>query len=140
MDDKGEVKCIKFSIGNKILAVQRTPKSVVRPNFKLHIYASCTGIVLHAFSIFLSIDVLKCIVLKCVQWHILFRLIAHFISGPTILVFHDLYYCYCTELMSLPLQDFINFIPDFPHIEFSHECKVLQQALVTVSTLQTVQL
>uniref|UniRef100_A0A8C7LNE7 Regulator of MON1-CCZ1 n=1 Tax=Oncorhynchus kisutch TaxID=8019 RepID=A0A8C7LNE7_ONCKI len=29
MDDKGEVKCIKFSIGNKILAVQRTPKSVV---------------------------------------------------------------------------------------------------------------
>ncbi|KAL2085433.1 hypothetical protein ACEWY4_018753 [Coilia grayii] len=47
MDDKGEVKCIKFSIGNKILAVQRTTKSV----------------------------------------------------------------------------DFINFIPDFPHIEFSHECK-----------------
>ncbi|XP_012679166.1 regulator of MON1-CCZ1 complex [Clupea harengus] len=47
MDDKGEVKCIKFSLGNKILAVQRTPKSV----------------------------------------------------------------------------DFINFIPDFPHIEFSHECK-----------------
>lgn len=30
MEDKGEVKCIKFSIGNKILAVQRTPKSVVR--------------------------------------------------------------------------------------------------------------
>lgn len=29
MDDKGEVKCIKFSIGNKILAVQRTTKSVV---------------------------------------------------------------------------------------------------------------
>lgn len=29
MDDKGEVKCIKFSIGNKILAVQRTSKSVV---------------------------------------------------------------------------------------------------------------
>lgn len=29
MDDKGEVKCIKFSIGNKILAVQRTLKSVV---------------------------------------------------------------------------------------------------------------
>lgn len=29
MDDKGEVKCIKFSIGNKILAVQRTAKSVV---------------------------------------------------------------------------------------------------------------
>lgn len=29
MDDKGEVKCIKFSIGNKILAVQRTIKSVV---------------------------------------------------------------------------------------------------------------
>uniref|UniRef100_W5L9D5 Regulator of MON1-CCZ1 n=1 Tax=Astyanax mexicanus TaxID=7994 RepID=W5L9D5_ASTMX len=47
MDDKGEVKCIKFSLGNKILAVQRTPKSV----------------------------------------------------------------------------DFTNFIPDFPHLEFSHECK-----------------
>uniref|UniRef100_A0AAR2M047 Mic1 domain-containing protein n=1 Tax=Pygocentrus nattereri TaxID=42514 RepID=A0AAR2M047_PYGNA len=47
MDDKGEVKCIKFSLGNKILAVQRTPKSV----------------------------------------------------------------------------DFINFIPDYPHLEFSHECK-----------------
>lgn len=29
MDNKGEVKCIKFSLGNKILAVQRTPKSVV---------------------------------------------------------------------------------------------------------------
>lgn len=29
MDDKGEVKCIKFSLGNKILAVQRTSKSVV---------------------------------------------------------------------------------------------------------------
>ncbi len=29
MDDKGEVKCIKFSLGNKILAVQRTTKSVV---------------------------------------------------------------------------------------------------------------
>lgn len=29
MEDKGEVKCIKFSIGNKILAVQRTLKSVV---------------------------------------------------------------------------------------------------------------
>uniref|UniRef100_A0A3Q3F858 Regulator of MON1-CCZ1 n=1 Tax=Kryptolebias marmoratus TaxID=37003 RepID=A0A3Q3F858_KRYMA len=27
MDDKGEVKCIKFSIGNKILAVQRTAKT-----------------------------------------------------------------------------------------------------------------
>ncbi|KTF88359.1 hypothetical protein cypCar_00037525 [Cyprinus carpio] len=49
MDDKGEVKCIKFSLGNKILAVQRTTKSV----------------------------------------------------------------------------DFINFIPDYPHLEFSHECKVL---------------
>lgn len=47
MDDKGEVKCIKFSIGNKILAVQRTPKSV----------------------------------------------------------------------------DFINFMPDYPHLEFSQECK-----------------
>lgn len=47
MDDKGEVKCIKFSIGNKILAVQRTPKSV----------------------------------------------------------------------------DFINFIPEYPHLEFSQECK-----------------
>uniref|UniRef100_A0A8D0DE20 Regulator of MON1-CCZ1 n=1 Tax=Sander lucioperca TaxID=283035 RepID=A0A8D0DE20_SANLU len=30
MDDKGEVKCIKFSIGNKILAVQRTLKSVTK--------------------------------------------------------------------------------------------------------------
>uniref|UniRef100_A0A667ZDY8 Regulator of MON1-CCZ1 n=1 Tax=Myripristis murdjan TaxID=586833 RepID=A0A667ZDY8_9TELE len=29
MDDKGEVKCIKFSIGNKILAVQRTSKAVM---------------------------------------------------------------------------------------------------------------
>uniref|UniRef100_A0A3Q2XJC7 Regulator of MON1-CCZ1 n=1 Tax=Hippocampus comes TaxID=109280 RepID=A0A3Q2XJC7_HIPCM len=48
MEDKGEVKCIKFSIGNKILAVQRTSKSV----------------------------------------------------------------------------DFINFIPDYPHTEFTHECKV----------------
>ncbi|MED6254684.1 Regulator of MON1-CCZ1 complex [Ilyodon furcidens] len=47
MDDKGEVKCIKFSIGNKILAVQRTLKSV----------------------------------------------------------------------------DFINFIPDYPHTEFTQECK-----------------
>ncbi|XP_027017910.2 regulator of MON1-CCZ1 complex [Tachysurus fulvidraco] len=47
MDDKGEVKCIKFSLGNKILAVQRTPKTV----------------------------------------------------------------------------DFMNFIPDLPHLEFSHECK-----------------
>ncbi|KAG8442188.1 hypothetical protein GDO86_011112 [Hymenochirus boettgeri] len=28
MEDKGEVKCIKFSLGNKILAVQRTIKSV----------------------------------------------------------------------------------------------------------------
>ncbi|KAJ0059836.1 hypothetical protein NL108_013759 [Boleophthalmus pectinirostris] len=45
--DKGEVKCIKFSLGNKILAVQRTCKSV----------------------------------------------------------------------------DFINFIPDYPHTEFSQECK-----------------
>ncbi|KAM9331635.1 LOW QUALITY PROTEIN: regulator of MON1-CCZ1 complex [Pholidichthys leucotaenia] len=33
MDDKGEVKCIKFSIGNKILAVQRTSKSVDFINF-----------------------------------------------------------------------------------------------------------
>uniref|UniRef100_A0A671NPD9 Uncharacterized protein n=1 Tax=Sinocyclocheilus anshuiensis TaxID=1608454 RepID=A0A671NPD9_9TELE len=32
MDDKGEVKCIKFSSGNKILAVQRTTKSVVLPD------------------------------------------------------------------------------------------------------------
>ncbi|XP_061569580.1 regulator of MON1-CCZ1 complex [Cololabis saira] len=47
MEDKGEVKCIKFSIGNKILAVQRTLKSV----------------------------------------------------------------------------DFINFIPDYPHTEFTQECK-----------------
>ncbi|CAL1596372.1 unnamed protein product [Knipowitschia caucasica] len=47
MEDKGEVKCIKFSLGNKILAVQRSCKSV----------------------------------------------------------------------------DFINFIPEFPHTEFSQECK-----------------
>ncbi|XP_056290628.1 regulator of MON1-CCZ1 complex [Pseudoliparis swirei] len=47
MEDRGEVKCIKFSIGNKILAVQRTLKSV----------------------------------------------------------------------------DFINFIPDYPHTEFTQECK-----------------
>ncbi|XP_041102073.1 regulator of MON1-CCZ1 complex-like isoform X2 [Polyodon spathula] len=33
MDDKGEVKCIKFSFGNKILAVQRTAKSVEFINF-----------------------------------------------------------------------------------------------------------
>ncbi|MBN3310937.1 RMC1 protein, partial [Amia calva] len=33
MDDKGEVKCIKFSLGNKILAVQRTSKSVEFINF-----------------------------------------------------------------------------------------------------------
>uniref|UniRef100_A0A8C6XEL0 Regulator of MON1-CCZ1 n=1 Tax=Naja naja TaxID=35670 RepID=A0A8C6XEL0_NAJNA len=31
MEDKGEVKCIKFSLGNKILAVQRTLKCVVLP-------------------------------------------------------------------------------------------------------------
>jgi hypothetical protein len=34
MDDKGEVKCIKFSLENKILAVQRTSKTVVRHIFK----------------------------------------------------------------------------------------------------------
>ncbi|NXT22650.1 RMC1 protein, partial [Syrrhaptes paradoxus] len=33
MEDKGEVKCIKFSLGNKILAVQRTLKSVEFLNF-----------------------------------------------------------------------------------------------------------
>lgn len=33
MEDRGEVKCIKFSLGNKILAVQRTPKSVDFKNF-----------------------------------------------------------------------------------------------------------
>ncbi|XP_077208716.1 regulator of MON1-CCZ1 complex isoform X3 [Paroedura picta] len=33
MEDKGEVKCIKFSLGNKILAVQRTQKSVDFLNF-----------------------------------------------------------------------------------------------------------
>ncbi|XP_053715095.1 regulator of MON1-CCZ1 complex [Synchiropus splendidus] len=33
MDDRGEVKCIKFSIGNKILAVQRSSKSVDFINF-----------------------------------------------------------------------------------------------------------
>ncbi|XP_071026156.1 regulator of MON1-CCZ1 complex [Oncorhynchus clarkii lewisi] len=54
MDDKGEVKCIKFSIGNKILAVQRTPKSV----------------------------------------------------------------------------DFINFIPDYPHLEFSQECKMKNASIL----------
>uniref|UniRef100_A0A8C9RT25 Regulator of MON1-CCZ1 n=1 Tax=Scleropages formosus TaxID=113540 RepID=A0A8C9RT25_SCLFO len=32
MEDKGEVKCIKFSYENKILAVQRSPKSVVLPD------------------------------------------------------------------------------------------------------------
>lgn len=36
MDDKGEVKCIKFSIGNKILAVQRTSKSVVSQEHKIN--------------------------------------------------------------------------------------------------------
>ncbi|XP_026882719.2 regulator of MON1-CCZ1 complex isoform X1 [Electrophorus electricus] len=54
MEDKGEVKCIKFSLGNKILAVQRNLKSV----------------------------------------------------------------------------DFITFIPDFPHLEFSHECKQTKNASV----------
>ncbi|KAK3571656.1 hypothetical protein QTP86_015978 [Hemibagrus guttatus] len=54
MDDKGEVKCIKFSLGNKILAVQRTPKTV----------------------------------------------------------------------------DFINFIPDLPHLEFSHECKTKNSSVL----------
>ncbi|XP_051878697.1 regulator of MON1-CCZ1 complex isoform X2 [Pristis pectinata] len=33
MEDKGEVKCIKFSFGNKILAVQRTQKAVDFINF-----------------------------------------------------------------------------------------------------------
>ncbi|KAG8133527.1 hypothetical protein E2320_011332 [Naja naja] len=33
MEDKGEVKCIKFSLGNKILAVQRTLKCVDFLNF-----------------------------------------------------------------------------------------------------------
>uniref|UniRef100_A0A7N4P142 Regulator of MON1-CCZ1 n=1 Tax=Sarcophilus harrisii TaxID=9305 RepID=A0A7N4P142_SARHA len=33
MEDKGEVKCIKFSLGNKILAVQRTAKTVDFLNF-----------------------------------------------------------------------------------------------------------
>ncbi|XP_067146732.1 regulator of MON1-CCZ1 complex isoform X2 [Apteryx mantelli] len=33
MEDKGEVKCIKFSLGNKILAVQRTLKNVDFLNF-----------------------------------------------------------------------------------------------------------
>ncbi|XP_021120810.1 uncharacterized protein C18orf8 homolog isoform X4 [Heterocephalus glaber] len=33
MDDKGEVKCIKFSLENKILAVQRTSKTVDFCNF-----------------------------------------------------------------------------------------------------------
>ncbi|KAA0704735.1 hypothetical protein E1301_Tti000950 [Triplophysa tibetana] len=54
MEDKGEVKCIKFSLGNKILAVQRTLKSV----------------------------------------------------------------------------DFKNFIPDYPHLEFSHECKTKNASIL----------
>ncbi|XP_069778713.1 regulator of MON1-CCZ1 complex isoform X3 [Narcine bancroftii] len=33
MEDRGEVKCIKFSLGNKILAVQRTSKAVDFINF-----------------------------------------------------------------------------------------------------------
>ncbi|XP_078723047.1 regulator of MON1-CCZ1 complex isoform X2 [Lampetra fluviatilis] len=33
LEDKGEIKSIKFSVGNKILAVQRTPKSVEFINF-----------------------------------------------------------------------------------------------------------
>ncbi|KAM7125807.1 regulator of MON1-CCZ1 complex isoform 1-T1 [Molossus nigricans] len=33
MEDKGEVKCIKFSLENKILAVQRTSKTVEFSNF-----------------------------------------------------------------------------------------------------------
>lgn len=37
MEDKGEVKCIKFSLENKILAVQRTSKTVVRYIFKYNI-------------------------------------------------------------------------------------------------------
>ena len=37
MEDKGEVKCIKFSLENKILAVQRTSKTVVRYVFKCSI-------------------------------------------------------------------------------------------------------
>lgn len=37
MEDKGEVKCIKFSLENKILAVQRTSKTVVRRIFKYSI-------------------------------------------------------------------------------------------------------
>uniref|UniRef100_A0A7N4Q1L8 Regulator of MON1-CCZ1 n=1 Tax=Sarcophilus harrisii TaxID=9305 RepID=A0A7N4Q1L8_SARHA len=51
MEDKGEVKCIKFSLGNKILAVQRTAKTV----------------------------------------------------------------------------DFLNFLPDCPHLEYTQECKVLPE-------------
>uniref|UniRef100_G3N758 Regulator of MON1-CCZ1 n=1 Tax=Gasterosteus aculeatus aculeatus TaxID=481459 RepID=G3N758_GASAC len=43
MDDKGEVKCIKFSIGNKILAVQRTLKSVVCVNARYTKNASVLG-------------------------------------------------------------------------------------------------
>ncbi|XP_069324619.1 regulator of MON1-CCZ1 complex isoform X3 [Eulemur rufifrons] len=35
MDDKGEVKCIKFSLENKILAVQRTSKTVVLPEKRI---------------------------------------------------------------------------------------------------------
>lgn len=36
MDDRGEVKCIKFSLENKILAVQRTSKTVVRHSLEQH--------------------------------------------------------------------------------------------------------
>lgn len=36
MDDRGEVKCIKFSLENKILAVQRTSKAVVRHSLEQH--------------------------------------------------------------------------------------------------------
>lgn len=72
MDDKGEVKCIKFSIGNKILAVQRTPKSVVR-------IRSCLSWLIIPVSLIRPVDA---------------------------------------------LQDFINFTPDYAHIEFTQECKV----------------
>uniref|UniRef100_A0A8D3EE87 Mic1 domain-containing protein n=1 Tax=Scophthalmus maximus TaxID=52904 RepID=A0A8D3EE87_SCOMX len=41
MDDKGEVKCIKFSIGNKILAVQRTSKSVLKKTNNYFVLGFC---------------------------------------------------------------------------------------------------
>lgn len=83
MEDKGEVKCIKFSLGIKILAVQRTSKSVVRkltsPSFFINYSSRFDG-------------------------------------------------SYKNKPDDAFLQDFINFIPDYPHIEFTQECKVGRRA------------